>query len=191
MSRPVPPGPVPSALPGPILGAVLAGGLSTRFGSDKALARLDGISLIERAVAMLDGWCGQVIAVGRKSAPVPCVADWPEPGLGPLGGIAGALRHAGDNGFGAVLTCGVDSLGLPANLPELLRPAPACVADQPVIGLWPVSALGAVEAILQGPGRHSMRALADAVGARVVQLAAPTLNVNTPGDLAGIEGKAG
>ncbi len=181
---------LPEVTPRPILGAVLAGGLSSRFGSDKALARLGGISLIERAVAMLDRWCGQVIAVGRTNAPVPCVPDWPGPGLGPLGGIAGALRHGSENGFSAVITCGVDSLGLPDDLPDLLMPAPAYVADQPVIGLWPVSALGAVETILRGTGKHSMWALAEAVGARAVTLAAPTLNVNTPGDLAGIAGKA-
>ena len=90
------------------------------------------------------------------------VPDWPRPGMGPLGGMAGALRFARDAGFGAVLTCGVDSLGLPDDLPGLLAPGPAYVADQPVVGLWPVAAVGAVEAILAGSGRHSMRALAEA-----------------------------
>ena len=37
----------------PLSGLVLAGGLSTRFGSDKAAARIGGLSLLERAVRLL------------------------------------------------------------------------------------------------------------------------------------------
>lgn len=169
-----------------ILGAVLAGGQSSRFGSDKALAELDGHTLLERAVTQLEGWCGAVVVIGRSAAGVSCVPDWPEPGLGPLGGMAGALRFARDQGFAAVLTCGVDSPGLPADLPGLLAPAPAYVVDQPVVGLWPVGAADAVEAILGGTGRHSMRALAEALGARAVMLPAPSANINTPADLAAL-----
>lgn len=170
-----------------ILGAVLAGGQSRRFGSDKALAVHEGLTLIERAVDQLSHWCGAEIAVGRQVAPVPVVPDWPDAGLGPLGGIAGALRHGRDNGFFAVLTIGVDSLGLPENLPDRLKPAPAYLADQPVVGLWPVSAFEVAEAILAGEGRHSMRAFAEAVGARAVRLATPTININHPDDLAGLK----
>ncbi|MBC2665839.1 molybdenum cofactor guanylyltransferase [Novosphingobium flavum] len=169
-----------------ILGAVLAGGQSSRFGSDKALAEIGGHSLLQHAVDQLSHWCGAVIAVGREAAPVPVVADWPDAGLGPLGGIAAALRHGRNNGFAAVLTVGVDSLGLPENLPDRLRPGPAYVKDQPVVGLWPIDALDAVEAILLGDGRHSMLAFAEAVSARGVRLAEPTINVNRPEDLAAI-----
>ncbi len=173
-----------------ILGAVLAGGQSTRFGSDKALAVLNGQTLLERAVARLSPWCGGVIVVGRAAAPVsvPVVPDWPRPGMGPLGGVAAALRHGRDAGFAAVLTIGVDSLGLPDSLPELLSPAPACLADQPVVGFWPVEAADLAEAILAGDGRHSMRALAEAAGARLVGLDRPTINVNFPEDLSGLTG---
>jgi len=175
-----------------ILGAVLAGGQSTRFGSDKALAELDGHTLLERAVAQLEGWCGAVVVIGRNEAEVQgesgvrCVPDWPAPGLGPLGGMAGALRFARDQGFAAVLTCGVDSPGLPGDLLQLLAFAPAYVGDQPVVGLWPVAAADTVAAILGGTGRHSMRALAEALGARAVALPTPSANINTPADLAAL-----
>jgi molybdopterin-guanine dinucleotide biosynthesis protein A len=171
-----------------ILGAVLAGGQSSRFGSDKALAVVDGHTLLEGAVDRLSHWCGAVIAVGRDGGPVPVVADWPDAGMGPLGGIAAALRHGRNNGFAVVLTMGVDTLGLPDDLPERLLPAPAYVKDQPVVGAWPVSALEAVEAILTGDGRHSMRAFAEAVGARAVRLAEPTININRPEDLDALRG---
>jgi molybdopterin-guanine dinucleotide biosynthesis protein A len=107
--------------------------------------------------------------------------------MGPLGGIAAALYDARDEGYEAVLTCGVDSLGLPEDLPQRLSPAPAYLADQPVVGLWPVSAIKALDRILHGDGRHSMREFAEAIGARAVQLTASTLNINTPADLAEAE----
>lgn len=174
-----------------IMGAVLAGGQSRRFGSDKALARLDGTTLLDLAVTRLEGWCGSVVVAGRSDAPADVVADWPAPGMGPLGGIAGALRMARERGFAAVLTCGVDSPGLPDDLPALLTPGPAYVADQPVIALWPVATAETVEAILRGNGRHSMLALAEAMGARAVTLPRPTVNVNCPDDLAALGGRAG
>lgn len=168
---------------GMLLGCVLAGGRSTRFGSDKALAELGGRTLLAHAVDLLAGWCDHVVVVGRESAPAPTLPDWPRAGMGPLGGVAAALHHAHDRGYAAVLTCGVDSPGLPETLPALLAPAPAFVAGQPVIGLWPASAVAVIERILTGTGRHSMFAFAEAVGARAVDLAAEPANINTPGDL--------
>ncbi len=174
-----------------ILGAVLAGGKSTRFGSDKALAELAGESLLIRAVDMLSGWCEKVVVVGREEAPAPTLPDRPHPGMGPLGGIAAALYDARDEGYELVLTCGVDSVDLPENLPELLSPAPAYLADQPVVGLWPVSAIKPLEAILHGDGRHSMLAFAEAIGARAVKLDRASLNINTLADLAAAEKRHG
>ena len=170
-----------------ILGAVLAGGKSTRFGSDKALAEVAGHTLIAQAVDALSGWCDHVIVVGRETAPAPTLPDWPAANMGPLGGIAAALRHAQDAGYDQVLTCGVDSLGLPEDLPALLAPAPAYLAAQPVIGLWPASAAATVSAILASDARHSMLAFADAIGARAVKSAHEPANINTPADLAAAE----
>lgn len=172
-----------------ILGAVLAGGRATRFGGDKALAELGGQTLLARAVEALAGWCDHVVVVGRKTAPAPTLPDWPSARMGPLGGIAAALRFAEDAGYAEVLTCGVDSVGLPADLPTLLAPAPAYLADQPVIGLWPASAAEAIAAILESDGRHSMLAFAEAIGARAVTVVRGPANINTPADLAAAERK--
>ncbi len=167
-----------------ILGCVLAGGLSTRFGSDKALALLEGRNLLEIMVETLSSWCERVVVVGRAEAPAPTLADWPRAGMGPLAGIAAALHLARDEGYDAVLTCGVDSVGLPEDLTGLLAPAPAYLAGQPVVGLWPVSASAALDAILSAGGRHSVLRFADSIGARAVQGAAKAANINTPADLA-------
>ena len=167
-----------------LLGAVLAGGQSRRFGSDKAMATIAGRTMIDLAISRLRDWCSVVVIIGRETGPAPCVPDWPAPGLGPLAGLAGALRYAVTHGHDAILTCGVDSPGLPDDLPGLLAPGPACLADQPVIGLWPVAALPVAEGILQGRGRRSMLAFAEAAGARLLRTSAPVRNINFPDDLA-------
>lgn len=170
-----------------ILGVVLAGGQSSRFGSDKALAELGGRTLLLRAVDALSGWCEQVVIAGREIGPAPCIPDWPHPGMGPLAGIAAGLHYAQDMDFESVLTCGVDAPDLPKGLLELLSPPPAYLADQPVIGHWPVSAASKVETILESEGSHSMRAFAEAIGARPVKSGAKPVNINTKADLAAAE----
>lgn len=170
-----------------VLGLVLAGGQSTRFGSDKALAELAGQSLLARAVAALSQSCDAVVIAGRSEGPAPCIPDWPRAGMGPLGGIAAGLRHARDHGHTSVLSCGVDSAGLPDDLLSLLSPAPAYLENQPVIGHWNVDAASIVEALLQSEGRHSMIAFATAANARGVQSANAPANINTPADLAAME----
>lgn len=167
-----------------ILGAVLAGGRSTRFGSDKALADLAGRSMLSHAVAALKGQCDAVVVTGRDMASAPTVPDWPRAGMGPLGGIAAALHHARDAGFDAVLTCAVDSVGLSAFAIAELSPAPAYCESQPVIGLWPVSASITLDALLESDARHSVMAFAERIGARAVTLSCKPANINTLADLA-------
>jgi molybdopterin-guanine dinucleotide biosynthesis protein A len=174
-----------------ILGAVLAGGQSSRFGSDKALAEFQGHTLLARAVDALAGWCEHVVVVGRPTAPAPTLPDWPRSGMGPLGGIAAALHLARDEDYDAVLTCGVDSLLLPDNLPELLTPAPAFLAAQPIIGLWPAAAAEPIERMLHGDGPHSLKRFVEAIGARPVTVANGPANINTRADLAALEERCG
>lgn len=171
-----------------ILGAVLAGGRSSRFGSDKALAELGGHTLLALAVDALSGLCDHVIVAGRETAPAPTLPDWPGPNMGPLGGLAAALHFAQDEGYEAVLTCGVDAAMLPDDLLALLSPAPAFLVHQPVIGLWPASAASVVESLLHSDDKHSMWRLAEMLGARQVQTDAPVPNINTPQDLSALNG---
>jgi len=171
-----------------VMGVVLAGGQSNRFGSDKALAEIGGRSLIARAVASLERQCDAVIVAGRDHAPAPVVADRPAPGLGPLGGLCGALHHAAGRGFDAVLSIPVDGFDVPADLIDELSPAPAYALDAPVIGLWPVSARGPLDALLAEDTVHSLRAFALRIGARAVRLSYQPFNINTPADLADAKG---
>ena len=77
-------------------GFLQAGGGSTRFGTDKALVRFDGKTMLQRTGDLLAGVCQDVTIVapvGRYAeAPWPVLADrWP--GQGPLGGILTALNY--------------------------------------------------------------------------------------------------
>jgi molybdenum cofactor guanylyltransferase len=165
------------------LGAILAGGKSSRFGSDKALAVHDGRPLIEHVASALSVQCDALVVVGRTQDGYQCISDRPAPNMGPLAGLASALAHAADIGFDHVLTVGVDTLGIPADLHAKLEPAPAYVVNQPVIGLWPVAALALLDEILKSDERHSMLHFIDRLGARGVALESPPANINTPADL--------
>lgn len=82
----------------PVPAYILAGGRSSRFGSDKALALLDGEPLILRLARALREMARPVIAVADRPGKyavlgVPTLADCVR-GLGPLGGLLTALRHA-------------------------------------------------------------------------------------------------
>jgi molybdopterin-guanine dinucleotide biosynthesis protein A len=166
-----------------VLGVVLAGGQSRRFGSDKALAQLGGYRLLDRAVATLARQCAAVVVAGRKDAPGPVLADWPRAHMGPLGGLAAALNHAAEHGFDAVLSVPVDAFALPADLLGELSPAPAYAGDAPVIGLWPVGARQALADFLIQDRVHAVRAFAALIGARPVALSCLPANINTPADL--------
>jgi molybdopterin-guanine dinucleotide biosynthesis protein A len=160
------------------LGAVLAGGRSSRFGSDKALAMLGGRSLLDHAAAALRPHCDAVVVVGRGE-----IVDWPRPDMGPLGGIAGALIHAADRGYDQLLTAPVDCVRLPGDLRALLEPAPSFLETQPVIGLWPVAALRDLRAMLEDAGDLAVKAFARRIGARAAASDFVPPNVNSTADL--------
>lgn len=64
-------------------------------------------------------------------------------------------------------------------------------AVQPIIGLWPVSALPHLEATACGETRRPMSAFAGATGARAVQIDRKPANINTFEDLAEAEKRYG
>lgn len=169
---------------GRTLGAVLAGGAARRFGSDKALAELGGIALIDHAIAALRPHCDAIVVVGRTHNRVQTIADRPTPGLGPLGGLAGALHHASGSGFGQVLSAPCDVPFPPDALFAQLQHGPAVVADHPVFGIWPATIADRLDRWLADDRPRAVRAFAAAVGARAIELDVPVRDIDTPADLA-------
>ena len=91
--------------PAAVSGIVLAGGRSSRFGSDKLAARYGESSLLELAVSALETMCSEVIVVlapgderalphrGANGVPVERAVD-SEPFGGPLVGLLAGLEAA-------------------------------------------------------------------------------------------------
>lgn len=168
-----------------ILGAILAGGRSTRFGSDKALALLGGRPLIEHAAATLAPYAEKVVVCGRDDPRWTCLADQPAPDMGPLGGLAAALLHARDAGFGGVLSTGCDMPSLPRELIEMLiGDEPAVVEGQQLIGYWPAELAGRLLDHLGRCERRSIREWMAVIEPRMVAPPDPLPNINRPEDLA-------
>lgn len=100
---------------------VLAGGKNRRFGRNKALATIGGISLIERVVERLKPQTSQVLIVTSREQPdlpVTCEAEILAdvyPGKGPLGGIYTGLL-ASRSPHSLVVACDMPFLNT-----ELLR----------------------------------------------------------------------
>jgi molybdopterin-guanine dinucleotide biosynthesis protein A len=164
-----------------ILGAIIAGGRSTRFGSDKALALIGGERLIDRTA--LDPQVDRLVVCGRKWPSCLSLADRPQAGLGPLGGLAAALRYARLCGFGKLLSVPVDALAIPHDLVAILTgPGPAVFADQHLVGLWP-SALSPLLNAHLGTGQRSVRSWLDVCSARRLVEPCPIGNINRPADL--------
>ena len=80
-----------------LTGVLLVGGASRRFGSPKALARLDGETLAERAWRVLGDACDERIAVGKHAdglaLPFPVLDDGADV-RAPIAGVVAGLRAA-------------------------------------------------------------------------------------------------
>lgn len=170
-----------------ILGAVIAGGRSSRFGSDKAMALWRGVPLIEHVIAQLDPMVDELVICGREVDGRHGIPDRPVAGLGPLGGLDAALHHAARSGFDRVISAGCDTPLLPVRLLERLRASRggAYLASLPIVGAWPAGLAGALDDFLREDRKHSIKAWADLVSAEAIDW--PGLpNVNEPGDLDGL-----
>jgi molybdopterin-guanine dinucleotide biosynthesis protein A len=76
---------------------VLAGGKSTRFGSNKALIEYDGKTFLQQIIERLQPFAKEVVIAGfhpeYELVGIPVLADKME-GIGPLGGIYTALTYS-------------------------------------------------------------------------------------------------
>jgi molybdenum cofactor guanylyltransferase len=167
-----------------VLGAILAGGLSRRFGSDKAAALVGGRAMIDHVAEALCHDCDQLVICGPEHGGFVTLQDVPAPGLGPLGGLCAALLHGEERGFDAVLSVPCDVPNLPSGLRPTLQAGGSAsyVEDLPVIGLWPCTLAATLLDYLATGTDRSLRAWAHAAGAGPVSIAG-LANINTPEDL--------
>jgi molybdopterin-guanine dinucleotide biosynthesis protein A len=169
-----------------LTGVLLVGGASTRFGSPKALARIDGETLAERAWRLLGEACTERIAVGKHPDGLELPFELLDDGTdvrAPIAGVVAGLRAATHD---VAVVIPVDMPGLThAALHEL---ADACrdVAvppTGPLPGAYRRTALPALERALAS-GELSLRDAIRELDVATVGLDAPLLvNVNTQDDV--------
>jgi molybdenum cofactor guanylyltransferase len=169
-----------------LTGILLVGGASSRFGAPKALARLGGETLAERAWRLLAETCDETIAVGKHADALPLpfpVLDDGSPVRAPIAGLVAGLRAA-RNDIAVVLP--VDVPLLSCRSVEALAAACADAAVPPagpLPGAYRKSALRAFEQRL-ATGRLALRDALTELDVRVVDLDPRELaNVNIPADL--------
>jgi molybdenum cofactor guanylyltransferase len=165
---------------------LLVGGASARFGSPKALARLDGETLAERAWRVLGEACDERIAVGKAGdeleLPFPVLDDGAELRAA-LAGVVAGLRAASSE----------LSVVVPVDMPQLtptllLELAEACVVaaapeGSPLPAAYHKAALPVLERRL-AEGRLALHEALTELGAERLTVDALQLeNVNAPADL--------
>ena len=165
---------------------LLVGGASTRYGSPKALADVDGETLAARAWRLLGEVCDECIAVGKRADALPLPFDVLDDGTevrAPIAGVVAGLRAATHEV--AVI--------IPVDVPRLTPAALLALADAcrdaavpargPLPGAYRRSALPHLERALAA-GRLALRdAIAELDVATVELDDAILLNVNTPDDV--------
>jgi len=159
-------------------GIVLAGGRSSRFGSDKLAAPIDGDPLLDRAIAAVAAVTDEVIVAGRAVvAPLPSTRGVPdaEPFAGPLVALRGALEASlgtiaivvgGDMPelVPEVLRAMLDRLEADATIDALILARPNATSGDPPQVLpmaIRVAPAGTASRAAIGDGRRSLRALLD------------------------------
>jgi molybdopterin-guanine dinucleotide biosynthesis protein A len=169
-----------------LTGILLVGGASLRFGSPKALARLHGETLADRAWRILGECCGQRVAVGktadRLDLPFPVLDDGHE-AHAPIYGLAAGLRAA-ETEVAVVLPVDCPLV----TVPMLLELADACrdvarFERGPLPGAYRKSALPALE-----QGELAIHRVIAGLDVAVVACDPSLLvNVNTPAELAALD----
>lgn len=185
-----------------IAGLVLAGGRSTRFGAEKAVARVGGGTPLGLALDALRADCGVLavsarpesgaaaLAAGLGLAVLPDADSAPD---GPLAGVAAGLRWAASLGADCLATLPCDMPRAPADLVARLAGgrgdafaafATTTEGIHPLCALWSIDLLAPLELELARGHPAVRRFLADMGGVAVLfEDAAAFINMNTPGDL--------
>ncbi len=190
-----------------VLGAIIAGGASSRYGSPKALARVGGIPIVERVRRVMTSVVPDVVMIANhneiaRAVKLPWRSDT-IPGAGALGGIYTALLWAAERGSPGILAAACDMPFLSTCvLEEIMEAAAEGDADmvspeggvpreiEPLCAFYGASCLPSIREALQR-GDHRMISFHSNIRIRKVPIETVRrygdpgvlfMNVNTPQD---------
>ena len=191
-----------------IPGLVLAGGLSRRMGSNKAMAQLGDAPLMSHVISRITPQvCDVTINAANgwaESFGLPLLPDTLNGHAGPLAGVLAGMRHFQHRGDAVshFLTAPADSPFFPDDLVvrlcEHLSDNAIVIAASsgqlhPVFALWPVALADDLEAWLKNDANRRIRAYLArhvTIGVAFAPLETakgsldPFFNINTPDELA-------
>lgn len=188
---------------GSLAGLILAGGRSSRFGSEKAVAELEGAPLLVHVLSRLQPACALVAVSAREGSGaaalavnlgLPVLHDDPGGAEGPLAGVRAGLAWAAGQAAAGLVVLPCDAPFLPQDvavrLAEALENAPAAYAQspagpQPLCSAWNVDLLARVEEALTDGGHPSVIGFLRGLGAQIISYTDEMAfrNVNRPADL--------
>jgi molybdenum cofactor guanylyltransferase len=187
-----------------ILGAIIAGGHSTRMGGrEKCFLELAGASLLERTLSRLRFQVDDVVVNANGDASrfvasgVVVVEDVLTNVGTPLAGLHAALYYGASKGFDAVVTVPSDAPFLPLDMVERLLEAGevtgAAIArsggqDHFLTGIWTTAMVTSLGRLIETEGMKRVQDFVARAKAEKVVWAAvphdPFFNINTAEDLA-------
>ena len=187
-----------------ILGTVLAGGKSQRFGEDKSQVRLEGTLLIDYILSEIKDEFKEILIVSnnkihfKNSEKISMIADF-EKGQGPLGGVLSAMKWVKQKNkdYKWISTFPADT---PFFKREILQKFFKEIKIEEsrlffiksnntrhnIFGLWSIDLLGELEEDLK-KGDRKVELWANKVGVKVIDMKFinedPFFNINTKEDL--------
>ena len=187
-----------------ILGTVLAGGKSQRFGEDKSQVRLEGTLLIDYILSEIKDEFKEILIVSnnkihfKNSEKISMIADF-EKGQGPLGGVLSAMKWVKQKNkdYKWISTFPADT---PFFKREILQKYFKEIKIEEsrlffiksnntrhnIFGLWSIDLLGELEEDLK-KGDRKVELWANKVGVKVIDMKFinedPFFNINTKEDL--------
>ena len=188
-----------------ILGVILAGGKSSRFGSNKSLSKLANYKLIEHVINKIDAYFSEILVVSNdnslkiKNQKIQIIKDCIKGHLGPLVGVLSAIKYANSfkNKYKWIVTFPCDTPFFNKMIIEKMieksisaKEKIYLVKDKKqrhnIFGLWSTS----LESILEGDLNNNFRKVdlwADKIGCNFIEKDIQNenefLNINTREDL--------
>ena len=188
-----------------ILGVILAGGKSSRFGSNKSLSKLANNKLIEHVINKIDIYFPEILIVSNDSGliienkKIKIIEDCIKGYLGPLAGVLSAMKYANsfENKFKWIITFPCDTpffekLIIEKMIEKSTSPKEKIyfIKDKKqrhnIFGLWSTS----LESILEEDLKNNFRKVdlwADKIGCNFIEKDIQNknefLNINTKEDL--------